>query len=176
MEIGRDTVVRFTIFSESNRPLQQAANETPSVPFTMPSLPDLRPRLTVDLEVAGAEITKESIEKRTQDLTTFNSWEWSIKTVESQDVTFRPHVTIDYVDAEGRAMLLANTRQEGPWTTAHTIAAQNVVSNVTASVMGEWFSGNLLGLAGLVFGLPGTVISWRELFGRRRSAQSASAG
>ncbi|MGA7732706.1 MAG: hypothetical protein WCD37_15720 [Chloroflexia bacterium] len=175
MEIGRDTVVRFTIFTESNQPLEQAGNETPSVPFTMPALPDLRPRITVDLEVAGTEITKENIDKRTQDLTTFNSWEWSIKATESRAITFRPHVSVDYVDAEGKAMLLSDLRQEEPWTTAHTISANNVVSNVTTEVMGDWFSANLLGLVGVVLGLPGTVISWRELFGRRRTTQAASA-
>jgi hypothetical protein len=173
IEIGRDTVVRFAIFTERNQPLQQPGNETPSVPFTMPTRSDLRPRITVDLEVAGAIITKESLEKRSQDLASFNSWEWSIEATEKGDVTLRPHVSIEHVDAEGKALLLSDQVQAEPWETSHTIPADNVVSNATAAAMGDWFNANLLGLVGVVLGLPGTIISWRELFGKRRAAQAA---
>ena len=168
MEIGREAVVRFTIFTEGNEPLPQVDKATPTTPFTMPTLPDLRPRITVDLEVAGAEITRENIEKRSQDLTAFNSWEWSVRVAESRDVILRPHVFIDYVDPEGKLLVLSNSSQVEALDTSYVIVASDVVDNVAAEVMGGWFNANLLGVLAVVLGLPGTIISWRELFGRRR--------
>jgi hypothetical protein len=173
MEIGRESIVRFAIFTESNEPLPQPDYATPTEPFTMPSLPDLRPRITVDLEVSGAELTKESVDKRAQDLTAYNSWEWSIKPAESRDVILRPHVFVEYVDRQGRLLLLADAMQAEVWDAAYTIPASSVVSNVTAHVMGDWFNANLLGLLAVVLGLPGTVLSWRELFGKRRAGPAA---
>ncbi len=175
LEIGQASVVRFTIFAEGNSPIAQVGNETPEVPVTLPSFPDLRPRVTVDLEVVGAKITKENVDKREQDLHTFNMWEWEITAEERQDVVLKPHVYVEYIDVNDRAVALTSSVPNDLWTTERRIPASNVTNNVIADSMGDWFNSNLLGLVGIVLGLPGTVISWRELAGKRRVVEPPKA-
>lgn len=160
------------MFTEGSRPIVQAENATPQIGITLPDFPDYTPRITVDLELVGARLIRENVDKRSQDLRTFNLWEWEILASESRDIVLKPHVFVDYVGQANSLADVAVSPLDDIWTTEERIPASSVVSNVVATEVGGWLSGNLLGLLGMVLGIPGTVLSWRELFGKKGEPRS----
>ena len=146
--------------------------------MTITNVPGMQVRVSVILEVHGA--TQEDRTESEQDLTNYNLWEWAITPEESGDISMKPHVSVRYFDSNNgvaQAVTLDAQNPENLWTAQSvTIPASNVVSNVFFESMGSWFNANLLGVVAIVLGLPGTVISWRELAGKRRPAPSAAPG
>jgi hypothetical protein len=153
MQIDRPATVRLTIFAEDYETMNAQNSQVGRSDLTLPSQAgtDLTVRVVSDLEVAGAEITKEPA-NRVQELSDLaNKWEWRITAAEPQQIQLRPIVQVEYVNATGRV----EYRYEVPWKEIYYVT--EVADEGVAPVVGSWLGDNLVGLLGLVMGVPGTI-------------------
>jgi hypothetical protein len=153
MQVDRAATVRLTIFADDYETINGQNSEVAKSNLSLPGRadPGLTVRVTGDLEIEGAEITKEPA-SRTQELSDIaNKWEWRITPPAKQEIQLRPEIVVEYVNAAGRV----EYRYEIPWKDIYYVT--DVEDEGVAPVVTSWLGNNLVGLLGLVMGVPGTI-------------------
>jgi hypothetical protein len=157
LQVNKPSVVRFTIFAPGSEPLTLSNSQLGEKALSIAQYPDLIPYVTVKLDITGADIDKEP-EDLTQPLyETSNTWEWRITAQEQEPVSLRPVIHMEYRDADGNA----GATYDIAWGAPHTI--DKVDGDSSLSVVGGWFGDNLVGLLGIIIGIPGTITTLRTL-------------
>ncbi|HEY0069813.1 MAG TPA: hypothetical protein VGE04_07590 [Chloroflexia bacterium] len=153
MQVDRPATVRLTVFTTGYNPISGQNSEVSRSNLSLPGQtePGVTVRISAELEVDGADVTKEPA-NGTQTLSDLaNKWEWQITAQESQEVQLRPVIRVQYMNEAGKVQY----RYEVPWNDIYKVT--DVQDEGTAPVIGSWLGDNLISLLGLVMGVPGTI-------------------
>lgn len=130
-------------------------------------MPELTPYVSVELDVGGATVSEVTAHE-SQPLYEMNKWEFDVTASEPQTITIHPLIRVAYKNTDGKEVYHYDATVPGD----QVIPKSQVVNNIAAEATGNWFASNLLGVMGVVLGLPGTIISWRGLFGKSGVAKN----
>ncbi|HEX8228518.1 MAG TPA: hypothetical protein VF826_04310, partial [Chloroflexia bacterium] len=153
MQVDKPATVRLTVFTGGYEPLGNRNSEVaqPNLDLEVQVDPGITVRLTGELELDGAEIVKDP-GAGTQELSdSANKWEWRITAPEKQEIRIRPLLWVEYVDQAGKVQ----HRYQALGDDIYTVT--DVEAEGVAPVVGSWLGDNLVGLLGLVMGVPGTI-------------------
>ncbi len=165
IEVNNPALVRYTLSISGENPDPLPSANTPVAPVTDLDVAGLYAYVRVELEPTGATIirpVRDALQRLSEH---YNLWEWEITVSKKQTVTLRPHLYVEYHDNDNN--IVPQVRDDRIMNAAVIPEDQVIYVDNTAPDAGAWFRSNLLGLIGILVGLPGTIIAWGNFLSHR---------